>query len=289
MIDDYLLEALVAFEKYGTLSATAEHLMVTQPTVTRGMQKLEDELGVTLFERTPNRITLTETGKLAAKEATEVLAVKQAFIKRIQDFEKYSGKIRLGSVAPGPLYIAEAVATDKISIDTNLLSENDVMSNLISQDYQLIFTHQEIQTEDIESLYIGTESLRVNSDAMVVPANKTETSFKEMAGFSFVVLRDIGIWQKIIEDNIPDAKFIYQDEVENFNEIRRYSSLPYFTTNISHIRRQNEKFPNRRIELNITDDTAKVDFYLTYLKSNKPQLKDDITTIQNTWADLMKK
>ena len=62
MIDDYLLEALVAFAKYGTLSATAEHLMVTQPTVTRGMQKLENELGVTLFKRTPNRISLTETG-----------------------------------------------------------------------------------------------------------------------------------------------------------------------------------------------------------------------------------
>lgn len=29
MIDDYFLEALVAFAKYGTLSATAEHLMVT--------------------------------------------------------------------------------------------------------------------------------------------------------------------------------------------------------------------------------------------------------------------
>lgn len=29
MIDDYLLGALVAFAKYGTLSATADHLMVT--------------------------------------------------------------------------------------------------------------------------------------------------------------------------------------------------------------------------------------------------------------------
>mgnify|MGYP002225271715 FL=1 len=43
--------------------------MVTQPTVTRGMQKLENELGVTLFKRTPNRISLTETGQLAAKES----------------------------------------------------------------------------------------------------------------------------------------------------------------------------------------------------------------------------
>lgn len=285
MIDDYLLEALVAFAKYGTLSATAEHLIVTQPTVTRGMQKLEDELGVTLFKRTPNRISLTETGQLGAKEAEKLLEAKQAFIKHIQDFEKHSGKIRLGSVAPGPLYIAEDVASEHISIDNNLLSENDVIAKLLSQDYQLIFTHQEIQTDDIESLYVGTESLRVNSDAMVVPANKTETTFQEMAGFSFVVLRDIGIWQQIIEDNIPNAKFIYQDEVDDFNEIRRYSSLPYFTTNITQLTRERQVH-NRRLEMPITDESAQIDFYLAYLKTNKSQFKEEIAAIQTAWANL---
>ena len=39
MIDPELLEKLVAFQKYGTLSATADHLMVTQPTITRSMKK----------------------------------------------------------------------------------------------------------------------------------------------------------------------------------------------------------------------------------------------------------
>jgi len=213
-------------------------------------KKLEDELGVTLFKRTPNRISLTETGQLAAKEAEKLLEAKQAFIEHIQDFEKHSGKIRLGSVAPGPLYIAEDVASEHISIDNDLLSENEVIAKLLSQDYQLIFTHQEIQTDDIESLYVGTESLRVNSDAMVVPANKTEITFQEMAGFSFVVLRDIGIWQQIIEDNIPNAKFIYQDEVDDFNEIRRYSSLPYFTTNITQLTRERQVH-NRRLEMPI--------------------------------------
>ena len=157
------------------------------------MQKLEDELGVTLLKRTPNHISLTETGQLATEEAEKLLEVKQAFIDHIQDFEKHSGKIRLGSVAPGPLYIAEDVASEHISIDNNLLSEGGIVAKLLSQDYQLIFTHQEIQTDNIESLYVGKESLRVNSDAMIVPANKTKTTFQEMAGFSFVVLRDIGI------------------------------------------------------------------------------------------------
>lgn len=177
------------------------------------------------------------------------------------------------------------MASEHISIDNDLLSENEVIAKLLSQDYQLIFTHQEIQTDDIESLYVGTESLRVNSDAMVVPANKTETMFQEMAGFSFVVLRDIGIWQQIIEDNIPNAKFIYQDEVDDFNEIRRYSSLPYFTINITQLTRESQVH-NLRLEMPITDETAQIDFYLAYLKTNKSHFKVDITTIQTAWAHL---
>ncbi len=55
MIDNYLLEELVTFAETKTLAKTAQKLMVTQPTVTRGMQKLEDELGVKLFDRQPNK------------------------------------------------------------------------------------------------------------------------------------------------------------------------------------------------------------------------------------------
>ena len=43
MIDNYLLEELITFAKYKTLAKTAAELNITQPTVTRGMQKLEDE------------------------------------------------------------------------------------------------------------------------------------------------------------------------------------------------------------------------------------------------------
>lgn len=78
MIDLELLEELVAFQKYGTLSAAAEHLMITQPTVTRKMKKLEQELGVTLFNReVSNRITLNDTGVLAANEAKKLLAAEK--------------------------------------------------------------------------------------------------------------------------------------------------------------------------------------------------------------------
>ena len=68
-----LLEQLIAFEQYGTLAEVAEHLLITQPTVTRGMRKLEEELEVVLFDRKPNKIELTETGLLAVQEAKKLL------------------------------------------------------------------------------------------------------------------------------------------------------------------------------------------------------------------------
>lgn len=64
MTDNYLLEYLVTFTKAQTLAKTAAALNVTQPTVTRGMQRLEEEFGGKLLDRQPNRITLTPTGKL---------------------------------------------------------------------------------------------------------------------------------------------------------------------------------------------------------------------------------
>ena len=68
------LRELVAFREYGTLSAAADELRITQPTMTRTMRKLERELGVPLFDRrAKNRLSLTHTGELAAQEAEQLL------------------------------------------------------------------------------------------------------------------------------------------------------------------------------------------------------------------------
>lgn len=94
MIDNYLLAELITFAKYKTLAKTAAELNITQPTVTRGMQKLEDELGVQLFDRHPNRITLTKTGKLAAEKPLHSsklisnLSLKSKTTRKISRFSK---------------------------------------------------------------------------------------------------------------------------------------------------------------------------------------------------------
>ena len=69
------LEQLVAVADYGTLSAAAEALHISQPTLTRSMQKLETEFAVPLFIRSKNKLTFHENGVLATEQARRILCL----------------------------------------------------------------------------------------------------------------------------------------------------------------------------------------------------------------------
>ena len=64
---------LVAVADPGTLSKAAELVHLSQPALTRSIQRLEAEWNVTLFDRQKNKITLNKTGELAVQCARRVL------------------------------------------------------------------------------------------------------------------------------------------------------------------------------------------------------------------------
>lgn len=285
MIDNYLLEELVTFSQEKTLAKTAAKLMVTQPTVTRGMQKLEEELAVQLFDRQPNRIVLTDTGKLAAKKAAAVLQANKDFISQVQNYAAQQQALRIGSVAPGPLFLLKnnwEQFNQQIAISEVPLKPHDIANQLHNNKFSLIITNQEIQTADIESRYLGDEKLFVNLDRFMYLANLQHVTFAALKGISFVVVNDIGPWKKIIQKEIPDAKFLYQNDIESLNEITKYSSFPYFSTNIAETNVPGRQDDNR-IRLPIIDDVAKMPFYASYLISQKGQLSSLLQKINQLW------
>ena len=85
MIEIYLLQQLVGLSEYSTLSEAAEHLHITQPTLTRSIRKLEELLGAQLFRRVKNRIYINDNGKLAVDYAKRILASEQEMIEAIQE------------------------------------------------------------------------------------------------------------------------------------------------------------------------------------------------------------
>ncbi len=282
MIDNYLLEQLVTFAQYGTLAATAEHLMVTQPTITRGMQKLEELLDVKLFNRNPNKISLTETGKVAAKEAAKLLQAQEEFIATVQEWEQKQGKVTIATTIPSPQFILRELQSEKLLVLSDIIDKTQRSELLLNERVDLIFSSEKLENDQLASIYMGPEDLYVNVDAMMIQVDETEIDFKTIGTVTFLVVSDIGEWKEVIESQLPDSKFLYQDSLEDFSEIGRYSNLPYFTTSLTKIPPEAHINPRMK-RLEISDDIANMDIFLTYRKVDTERLEDTIITIQKQW------
>ncbi|WP_413557304.1 hydrogen peroxide-inducible genes activator [Bdellovibrio sp. HCB209] len=67
------LEYVMAVHKYGHFAKAADACNVTQPTLSMQIQKLEDELGVVIFDRSKKPILLTDSGKKLISQMQTVL------------------------------------------------------------------------------------------------------------------------------------------------------------------------------------------------------------------------
>jgi DNA-binding transcriptional LysR family regulator len=78
------------------ITRAAEVLHVTQPALTRQMQRLEEELGVRLFDR-GKTIRLTDAGKILRERAEEIVRLSEKTKADLRSSEEVSGRISIGS------------------------------------------------------------------------------------------------------------------------------------------------------------------------------------------------
>lgn len=85
----------VAREENITKAAALLH--VTQPTLSRQMMQLEEELGVKLFKRSSHSIILTEQGMLLKRRAQELVSLAEKTKQELGQEQQLSGEIAIGS------------------------------------------------------------------------------------------------------------------------------------------------------------------------------------------------
>lgn len=93
-----VLQYFVAVAKEQNITSAAKSLHLSQPTLSRQLKDLEDELGKQLMVRGSRKITLTEEGLLLRKRAEEILDLVGRTEKEIaQSDEVISGDIYIGT------------------------------------------------------------------------------------------------------------------------------------------------------------------------------------------------
>lgn len=264
MIDFNSLNILIAFYENNTLLRTAEVLHITQPALTVSMKKLEKSLGIKLFERSKNKLTLNDNGKYLVTLSKNLLRQHDDVINKLVLYDRSHAVIRVGmsAIAPQLYYLPKIEKTHNVDIISNIESEEMLIRKIKDKSYDFIFTINRI---DISN-FICKKMFYVNLYFFVHKshpyANKKSISFKEMDGESMLMNREIGFWDRLVRDNMPNSNFILQDNLDNLRILIDNSTITSFASNLTI----NERRVPSRTAIPIRDKIAGVDFYITYSK-----------------------
>jgi DNA-binding transcriptional LysR family regulator len=92
------LKTFLAVVRYGTFAGAGSHIGLTQSAVSAQIQRLEEDLGFALFDRTGRSATLNAAGKQTVEVAEELLSVYARLADRGGAAEQ-SGLLRVGAIA----------------------------------------------------------------------------------------------------------------------------------------------------------------------------------------------
>lgn len=273
MFDLRQLEQLVAIAGQGTLSAAARELHLSQPALTRSMQRLEDEFGVELFTHEKNRVTLNAAGALAVEQARGVLGAAEGMRSRMHDYARAQKTVAVGSCAPGPMWLIapELIRrlTDK-AVSTEMKAPDALLDGLLREEYQIVVLDAPVERENVVCRKYLTEHLAVSLPPAHPLAKKDGIYLSDLAGQTMLLYSDLGVWNRLRDDRMQNIRFIVQSEREAFADLVSASVLPNFTTNLSHL--FGETPPLDRVEVPILDAEATMTFYLCTLKKNRKLL-----------------
>lgn len=269
----FQLEQLVCFAECGTLSHAAERLHLTQPALSRSMQRLEAEFRVPLFERRKNRLLLNENGRLAVQHARQVLAQSQEMLEQVRAFDRSRRTIAAASCAPAPLWELVPLLSrlyPSMTISAGLEPTAALLPGLREGAFQLAVLPYPVDEEGIDCLRWGEEQLYLSAPAGHPLAGRDSVSFAELDGETMLLFSDIGFWHELHTAHMPHTRFLLQSDRDTFKQLVHASSLLSFVTDVSQ--RRDGPRPGR-VSVPIRDPEAHAVYYCACLTRQRKLLE----------------
>ncbi|MBP6023003.1 LysR substrate-binding domain-containing protein [Ferruginibacter sp.] len=250
------LEYIVTLDTYRHFSLAAEKCFITQPTLSMQIQKLEEELGLKIFDRTKQPVIPTEIGRDIIAQARIALHEAQ-MIKQIINDQKdtLAGELRIGiipTLAPyllPPLYKSMREKYPKLNLVLKELITEEVILELKNNrlDCGIVVTPLKDPSikEDVlfyEELFVYASKKNALSEKKYVLANEIDPS---------------QLW--LLEEG-----HCFRSQILNLCELRKSSDLhfKYETGNIETLKRMVDKSDG----LTILPELAVMEFSKAQLK-----------------------
>jgi LysR family hydrogen peroxide-inducible transcriptional activator len=191
------LKYIVAVAKEQHFARAAEASFVSQPALSMQIKKLEDELGVQIFERNQKNFLVTKVGAQIIKKAELILREAEE-IKNIAKNSKdpFRGEIRIGAFPTLASYFFPA-AVNKISkkfpkLKLLLIEEktDELISKLKSGEIDAAFIAMPVLEDSLESKKIFSEEFLLAVPKNHDLAKAKKIAMKELKGKTLMLLED---------------------------------------------------------------------------------------------------
>ena len=208
------LTNFIAIAENGSISKAARELHISQPPLTKQLQRLETELNVTLFERTSKGVTLTKKGRMFYRRALSLIAFSESIFSELNS--KSESTINIGMISSSSAWekIDSSRRMEYLLIEKYLLENDDSFSITEGITFNLL---ELLEKHLIDLAIIRTpfdmnkffEYVKLIDDELVVVGRPTFLN-NDLEAIRFETLYSLPIiaarrWVSHIEKNMPES------------------------------------------------------------------------------------
>jgi DNA-binding transcriptional LysR family regulator len=184
----------------------AEIVHVAQPALSQQIKKLEEEIGVKLFERSRRKVRLTPAGKAFYENAQRILGQADQAVAKARKVESgHAGTIRIGFVSTAAIRVLP-LAMKKLEkqapsaeVELNELAAGEQIDGLYREQLDIGFVHAQLSQDVLKTKVVARDRLIV-----AVPASC------KLAGCRRVDLKDLASWPAIMPASHSSSGFYEQ-------------------------------------------------------------------------------
>jgi LysR family hydrogen peroxide-inducible transcriptional activator len=191
------LKYVVAVAQEKHFQKAADRVHISQPTLSQQIQKLEKELGVYLFERSPHHVNLTPDGERFLPYAISILDTIDKVESNIKkDSQTLSGRVSLGVIPTiGPYLLPSVIKILKrkapgLTLELHDLTTSLLLEHLRHGKIQIALLALPINEKNIANLSIGEEPFYLAVAKNHPLAQKKHVTPKDFADQQLLVLQE---------------------------------------------------------------------------------------------------
>lgn len=255
------LRQLDAIERCGTMLAASRELHISQPALSRSIQRLEAELGQPLFARAGRHAQLNDPGHVAVEWARQILRDERLMRDAIDAVARRARALRIGTVAPAPLWRLAGLLVERFPQETltsETISPEDVLRGVLDGIYDLGIVAEAPNVPGLTATHLMDENLAVSLPPNHPLAARKLVTCDDLKGETFLILTDIGFWRERVDRALPQTTLIEQRDREVFMQLAHTTPHCIFVTDAP----QNQGVQAGRAIVPLDDDIAHATFHL---------------------------